>query len=68
MNPVEVHAAGEAGIFFVLPFLLYAAELIAVRIKQNGAYASCAGVDRQQVLCFHRCVPLFISVSRIQTA
>ena len=53
MRPVKIHAAGETGIFLMLPLLLYASQLIAFQIEQYSAYAAGAGVDRQQISRIH---------------
>ena len=47
--PVEIHAAGEAGILLVSPLLLHAADLVAVQIEQDSANAAGSGVNCHQV-------------------
>ena len=51
MHPVEIHAAGVAGIFFMRPFLLDAAQLLAFQAEQHGADAAGAGIDGHKRFC-----------------
>ena len=51
MHPVEIHAAGVAGIFFMRPFLLDAAKLLALEAEQHGADAAGAGIDGHKRFC-----------------
>ena len=52
-RPVKVHAAGEAGILQMRPFLLNAAELLAFQAEKYRAYAAGAGVHGHEGFC-HR--------------
>ena len=51
MHPVKIHAAGIAGIFLMRPFLLDAAQLLALQAEQHGADAAGARIDGHERFC-----------------
>ena len=51
VHPVKIHAAGVAGVFAVRPFLLDAAELLALEAEQHGADAAGACIDGHKRFC-----------------
>ena len=51
VHPVKIHAAGVAGVFAVRPFLLDAAELLALEAEQHGADAAGARIDGHKRFC-----------------
>ena len=51
VNPVKIHAAGIAGVLFVGPFLLNAAQLLAFQAKQHRTHAAGACIHSHKRFC-----------------